>query len=148
MGSKILVSVRPLKEDKLKLRGLHLEKEVVFTDNITVLKVKDINEYISSLPYTALINSKLLSFYLYQVSSQWGKGAEKRAKLRNVDLEILPIKKISSPKNRKLFIDKINAYIQERENGRDGKLLLAELDELVYNFYELTDYEKEIINEF
>ena len=147
-GSRILVPVRPLKDDNLRLRGLHLQDEIVFTDNITVLKLKDENGYIDACPYTALINSKLLSFYFYQVSAQWGKGAEKRAKLRNVDLETLPIKKITSSKTIELVTSKINSYIQERENGLDGKSILNDLDEEVYNLYELTDYEKEIINEF
>ncbi|MDD3685975.1 MAG: N-6 DNA methylase, partial [Bacteroidales bacterium] len=147
-GSRITIPVRPLKDDKLKLRGLHIEDEIVFTDNITVLKLKDNDKYINAFPYAAIINSKLLGFYFYQVSSQWGKGEEKRAKLRNVDLETLPIKKISNPETLSLFTDKINSYIQVREDGQDGIALLNELDENVYNLYELTDYEKEIINEF
>ena len=56
--------------------------------------------------------------------------------------------KISSPETLELFTNKINAYIQERNVGREGVQILNELDELVYNLYELTDYEKEIINEF
>ena len=147
-GSRIIIPVRPLKDDKLRLRGLHLVDEIVFTDNITVLKLKDNDEYINAFPYTALINSKLLSFYFYQVSSQWGKGAEKRAKLRNIDLETLPIKKISNAKTQNHFTNKINAYIHAREEGIEGTSILDELDEEVYNLYELTDYEKEIINEF
>ncbi len=147
-GSRIILPVRPLKDDKLRLRGLHLVDEIVFTDNITVLKLKNNHEYINAFPYTALINSKLLSFYFYQVSSQWGKGAEKRAKLRNVDLETLPIKKISNSKTLNRLTNKLNAYIQAREEGLDGSSILNELDEDVYNLYELTDYEKEVINEF
>lgn len=148
IGSRIVLPVRPLKNDKLKLRGLHLKDEIVFTDNITVLRLKDEDKTINAFPYTAQINSKLLSFYFYQVSSQWGKGSEKRAKLRNVDLETLPIKKIVNSDTLDFFTSKINNYLEERENGRDGISILKELDDEVYNLYELNDYEKEIINEF
>ena len=75
-----------------------LKKKFVYSDNITGLKLKKGGEYIDTFPYLALINSSLLSFYFYQVSSQWGKGAEKRAKLRNVDLEKLPVKEIKGSK--------------------------------------------------
>lgn len=147
-GSRIQIAVRPLKDDKLKLRGVHLKNEVVYKHNILSLKIKDKNVYQECFPYLSLINSKLLGFYIYNVSSQWGKGAEKRAALRNVDLETLPIKKISNPKTLHLFTNKINAYIQAKEEGRNGFSILEELDEDVYKLYELTDYEKEIINEF
>lgn len=148
-GSRILIPVRPLKDDDFKLRGLHVCNEIVYKHNIISLKFKKESKYISDIfPYLSIINSRLIGFYFYNISSQWGKGTEKRASLRNVDLETLPIKKISNPENRALFRDKINAYIQERNEGREGVQLLNELDELVYNLYELTDYEKEIINEF
>ncbi len=147
-GSRILLPVRPLKDDNLKLRGIHLNNEVIYKHNILSLKVKDSLGYKDSFPYLSIINSKLLGFYVYNISSQWGKGAEKRAALRNVDLETLPIKKISDSETIGFFTHKINAYIQERNLGREGLQILNELDELVYNHYELTDYEKEIINEF
>lgn len=147
-GSRILIAVRPLKDDNFKLRGIHLNKEVIFKHNILSIKIKNKSGFINNFPYLSVINSKLLGFYIYNISTQWGKGAEKRAALRNVDLETLPIKKISNPETLSLFTDKINAYIQEREDGQDGIALLNELDENVYKLYELTDYEKEIINEF
>jgi Type I restriction-modification system methyltransferase subunit len=148
LGSKILIPVRPLKDDNLKLRGIHLNKEVVYKHNILSIKIKNENGYNDNYPYLSLINSKLIGFYIFNISSQWGKGSEKRATLRNVDLETLPIKKITNNKTRSLFTNKINNYIQEKENGRDGTSILNELDEEVYKFYELTGYEKEIINEF
>jgi hypothetical protein len=148
-GSRILVPVRPLKDDEFKLRGLHVCDEIVFKHNIVSLKLEKESKYISdTLSYLSIINSRLIGFYFYNISSQWGKGAEKRASLRNADLEALPIKEISSPKTIELFTNKINAYIQKRNLGREGLQILKELDELVYNLYELTDYEKEIINEF
>ncbi|MFY9308716.1 MAG: N-6 DNA methylase [Bacteroidia bacterium] len=147
-GSRILLSVRPLKDDELKLRGIHLENEVIYKHNILSLKIRDLLGYKDCFPYLGIINSKLIGYYFYNISSQWGKGSEKRSTLRNVDLETIPMKNLSNSKTLELFTNKINAYIQERNLGREGLQLLSELDELVYNLYELTDYEKEIINEF
>nr|WP_319998390.1 N-6 DNA methylase [uncultured Draconibacterium sp.] len=148
-NSRILVPMRPLSGDKLKLRGLHIKEEVIYKHNITSLKLKKNESYLkNNFPYLSIINSKLIGFYFFNISTQWGKGAEKRETLRNVDLETLPIIEITNQKTLTLITNKINTYIKEREEGQDGSSILNDLDENVYNLYELNDYEKEIINEF
>ena len=146
--SRIIVPVRPLKEDKLKLRVLHLENEIIYSDNIISIKLRDDKAYINTYPYTALFNSQLLSFYFYQISSQWGKGAEKRAKLRNVDIETLPIKSITNEKTLKQIDNYIKDVIQLKSSGLNTDSVINKIDELIFNLYDLTEYEKEIIKEF
>lgn len=146
--SRIVLPVRPLKEDKLKLRGLHLENEIVYSDNVTGIKLKNEENYVNAFPYTALVNSKVLGFYFYHISSQWGKGSEKRAKLRNSDLETLPIKEIKNKENLTEISNYIKEYIKTKVAGGSGEVLLSKLDETVFNLYGLTEYEREIIKEF
>ena len=148
LGHRLLIPVKPLKKDHQKLRAVHLEKEIVCSDNIIIIKLKNNGkEYIDTYSYAALFNSKLLSFYFYQISAQWGKGEGKRAKLRNSDIESLPIKCINDK-----YTVKLNRYIEDiiklrsvNQNADDAK---DKIDELVFNLYGLTKYEKEIIKEF
>lgn len=148
-NSRIIISVRPLKSDMRKLRGLHLTDEIIFKHNTLGIKLIDSKGYLlNHIPYLGLVNSMVLGFYIYNISSQWGKGEEKRATIRNVDIETLPIKNLEDKKHFKRISEKINDYISAREEGRNEKKLLEEIDEIVFNLYGLTEYEKEIINEF
>jgi hypothetical protein len=138
-----------LKEDRLKLRGIHLTDEIIFKHNILGIKLKDGNNYIKdNFPYLGIINSMLVGFFLFNISSQWGKGEEKRAALRNVDLEKLPIKKIHDKKT----FSHINKLLKDvnllKNSGANVVSTVNEIDELIFNLYELTEYEKEIIKEF
>src|SRR5665648_19418 len=147
--SRIIIPVRPLKQDKLKLRGLQLTDEIVYKHNILGIKLKDGKNYISdNLPYLGLINSMLIGFYIYNISSQWGKGEEKRATLRNVDIETLPLKKINDKKTFQNISELVKVVIQLKASGENAETTIKKIDELVFNLYELTEYEKEIIKEF
>lgn len=148
-SSRILLPVRPLKGDKRKLRGVHVDEEIVFKHNILALKIKQDENYISdNLPYLGIINSKLIGFYIYNISSQWGKGEEKRASLRNVDLETLPIRKIKGKENSTQISNYIKNYIRTKTSDDSEEILLNKLDEVIFNLYGLTEYEREIIKEF
>jgi len=149
LNSRIIVPVRPLKDDRLKLRGIHLTREVVFKHNILGIKLKINNKYITNnLPYLGIINSKLIGFYLYNISSQWGKGEEKRASLRNIDLETLPIKNLKDEITLNLINHLVAQVIDLKSSGKITDFAIEEIDNLVFNLYELTEYEKEIIREF
>ncbi|MBU1717974.1 MAG: SAM-dependent methyltransferase [Bacteroidetes bacterium] len=146
--SRILLPVRPLKEDRFKLRGLHLKKEILFSDNIISIKLKAEKTYIDKFPYMAFLNSKMFGYYCYQISSQWGKGEEKRAKLRNVDLETLPIKKINNKQTLIQISNHIKEIILLKSAGKSADTTIDKLEEIVSSFYGLTEYEQEIIKEF
>ena len=84
--------MRPLKSDEIRFRGISLSDEVVFKDNILCLKFKENDIYIeNNKPYLGIINSKLIGYYFHNVSAQWGKGAEKRDTIRNIEVEKLSI---------------------------------------------------------
>lgn len=149
LNSRIIVPVRPLKADKLKLKGIHLTKEIIFKHNILCIKLKNDNRYINdNLPYLGIINSKLIGFNLFNISSQWGKGDEKRASLRNTDIETLPIKNLKDEKTLNQFKNLIADVIDLKSSGKIADFEIDKIDELVFNLYELTEYEKEIIREF
>ncbi|MEA3448581.1 MAG: N-6 DNA methylase [Bacteroidota bacterium] len=148
-NSRILIPVRPLKQDKLKLRGIHVKDEMVFKHNIVSLKLKKNGHYIpNNLPYLGIINSELIGYYIYNISSQWGKGEEKRPALRNVDLETLPVKKINDESHKQKISELIEEYKNLRRKGKNGVNILDKIDEFVFSLYDLTEYEKEIIKEF
>lgn len=149
-GARILITVRPLKSDEMRFRGIRLSDHIVHKDNILSIKVKADQGYIEDYaPYLGVMNSTLLGYYFYHISSQWGKGEEKRSTIRNTDVEKLPL----------LFLDYSDARVMElgervrrielkkRENA-DTAGLEIEVDELVFDLYGLLDFEKEIIREF
>ncbi len=82
-GKKILIPVRPLKSDRLKIRGIRVDRDLKHKDNVLSIKIKNNNNAIENYaPYLAVLNSSFCGYYLYQISSQWGKGGEKRSALR------------------------------------------------------------------
>ena len=94
--SRIVIPVRPLKQDNFLFRGLYLKDEIVHKHNILSIKLRDGNSYIDNyLHYLGIINSQLIGFLFFHLSIQWGKGEGKRDTLRNIDVEALPIKKIN-----------------------------------------------------
>lgn len=148
-GNKIIVPVRPLKDDMLRLRGLILEQDVIYKHNIVSLKIfksgKEISNY---TPYLGLINSQLISFLVYQISTQWGKGSEKRATLRNCDLEKIPLIEIEEKYSIISKIKNIQKLYEQDGNTSQIKLLQEEIDNIVFDMYGLLEHEREIVREF
>lgn len=148
-GTRIVVPVRPLKSDRFLFKGALIHDDIVYKHNMITIKFKDGDQYLSDyLPYLGIINSKLIGFLFYQLSIQWGKGDGKRDTIRNVDIERLPIKKVTDPLLAKEFsnvVSKIQAAIKA---GKEPENETRELDELVFKHYGLLEYEKQVINEF
>ncbi|MRT92486.1 class I SAM-dependent DNA methyltransferase [Ancylomarina sp. 16SWW S1-10-2] len=145
-GNRLIFPVRPLKKDLFQIRGVMLNEETLHKDNIISIKLKKTDNELFQIgkAYLGLLNSKLFSFYLYHISSQWGIGEGKRESIRNVDTKNLPFKILS-----KEYQKKIENIILDIESKHDSvNELERKLDEIIYNLYELTDYEREIINEF
>jgi hypothetical protein len=145
VGSRLIFPVRPLKEDCFQIKGVMLEDEILHKDNIISIKLRKFNDEEIQIgkAYLGLLNSKLFGYYLYHISSQWGIGEGKRESIRNVDTQKLPFKILETEENKK--IEKLVVSIMKNDNSFE---LESIIDENVYKLYELTDYEKEIINEF
>jgi len=80
----------------------------------------------------------LFGYYLNHISGQWGKGDEKWAALRTKDIIELPIcdlQPFEDVEISNLTKDNLHFYQQK-------------IDSNIFKLYQLTDYEKEIINEF
>jgi len=141
-GKRIVLPVRPLNEDNLKFRAIRLEKEIIHKHNILSIKIKNNDNYIDEYSsYLAIINSSLIGFYSFHVSPQWGKGEEKRATFRNGDIEKLPISYVDH-----VLQDKIFTEVNLIEKGLSSNV--SEINNLVFDLYDLTRYKKEIIREF
>lgn len=149
VGSRIIVSMRPLKSDNYLFRGLYLEDEIVFKHNILSIKLKNRDIYISNyLPYLGIINSELFGFLFFQLSTQWGKGEGKRDTFRNVDVEKLPLKEIRDKELARQMTELVGLIQRKKSNDQDCRYELDLLNELVFDLYGLLDYEREIIKEF
>lgn len=135
----IVIARRPLKRDSIRLKATIATKEVVYKDNIVFAKIKKEDRYIENYnKYNLLFNSSLIGYYLNHISGQWGKGNEKWAALRTKDIKELPICKV----------DKLKEINFSNITEENLTVYQKEIDENIFNLYELTDYEKEIINEF
>jgi hypothetical protein len=147
---RILIPVRPLKSDNIKFRGIRVHDNIIHKHNILCIKLKGVQEYIENYaPYLAVINSKLLGYYLYHSSSQWGKGEEKRSTLRNIDVEKLPLLYLDYSDDRVVELEELVKQIESKnKDSADTSALESRIDELVFDIYGLLEFEKEIIREF
>ena len=122
--------------------GTLIGKGFIMRDNTHIVlnkKDSDLN-----LKYVlALLNSKLVNWYYWTINPEKG---EAMAQVKVFHLGLLPIKKILS-ENQQLFIALVNQILTaKKENpAADTSDLEREIDRLVYELYELTDEEIEII---
>lgn len=149
-GKRMLIPLRPLKSDKLRIRGVRVDKEIIHKHNILCIKIKRNNALIENYaPYLALLNSSFLGYYINQISSQWGKGEEKRSALRNIDIERLPFPDLDSSDERvDKLIDIVKQIEAAKKEGKNTLHLEKQIDELVFDLYDLLEFEKEIVREF
>jgi type I restriction-modification system DNA methylase subunit len=149
-GKRILIPVRPLKSDNIMFRGIRLDENVVHKHNILCVKLKHNGDYIDDYaPYLAIVNSRLLGYYFYHISSQWGKGEEKRSTLRNIDVEKLPLLYLDYLDDRVAELEELVKQIESKnKDSADTSALESRIDELVFDLYGLLEFEKEIIREF
>ncbi len=150
IGNRILIPVRPLIAHHMRLKGIRLFKYVIHKDNIVSIKLRIGKEYIDNYaPYLAIINSKLLGYYSFHISPQWGKGEEKRGKLRNIDIESLPLPVLDHIDSR---TEKLTSLVEQLEQTPQNTPLAAslenEIDEIVFDLYGLLEFEKDMVREF
>ncbi|NUM42821.1 MAG: N-6 DNA methylase [Leptospiraceae bacterium] len=149
-GKRILFPVRPLESDRLRIRGVRVSENIIHKHNISCIKIQK-NGFIvkNYAPYLALLNSSFLGYYIYQISSQWGKGEEKRSALRNSDIEKLPFPSMQRFEEKTSILTRLVEQIEtDKKEGKNTSKLEHQIDELVFDLYDLLEYEKEIIKEF
>lgn len=139
-GERILISTRPKPSDEFRLRSAYVTSKLFFRNDIFGFSIINTS---SNQPYVGLLNSSLYGFYYYLQSVQWFGGA-KRDALRKSELLEMPFINLDNTSNIKEQLTDIVNKLQYQHNEE----FINKIDELVYNLYELTDYEKEIINEF
>jgi hypothetical protein len=142
-GDRILIAYLPVPRDRLRLRCIFTDEEMVFRDDILGFKLEGIKNY---LPYLGILNSSLAGYYLFKISSQWGVCNIKQQTIRIYDLKSFPF-----PDTDTCFpelIELVNQVIDLKNNGKDSSELEKKIDELVFDLYGLLEFEKEIIREF
>lgn len=149
-GERIVLPVRPLGKDKLRLQSARLLSNEVFKHNVLCVKIKENQIHLKNYaPYLGILNSSFIGYYLYNISAQWGKGDLKRSTFRNVDIEKLPLPGFYEQSSIFIELDKVVTQIEaNKKQGLATEDLESEVDELVFDAYNLLDFEKEIIREF
>ena len=153
-GNRVISAVKPEKKHHYKVSAIRTnDNNLVYADDMLCYKIQNL-ENLSFENYSVvlgILNSKLIGYTLFHISSQWGKeGGMKRPKLRNTDIERfikLPILNFQSEicqsvKSKVIEIEKLKKQGIEVEKNEN------QIDEIVFDFYGLKEYEKEIIREF
>ncbi|MCP4179612.1 MAG: class I SAM-dependent DNA methyltransferase, partial [bacterium] len=91
----------------------------------------------------ALLNSKLLDFYFFQITAQIAGGRKRYTKQY---VEQLPVIDIDDA-DKAPFVDKVNKIMDlKKENPKADTILLEnEIDQMVYRLYGLTEDEIKIV---
>jgi hypothetical protein len=153
-GNRIISAVKPEKKHSYKVSAIRTnDNNLVYADDMLCYKIQNL-ENLSFENYAVvlgILNSKLIGYTLFHVSSQWGKeGGMKRPKLRNTDIERfikLPALDFQSEicqsiRSKVIEIENLKEQVIETENIEN------QIDEIAFNIYGLKEYEKEIIREF
>lgn len=136
-GERILIANRPTPNDSLKLRSILVSQDLLFRNDIIGFKVKNSDNH---LPYLCILNSQLIGYFIFQISAQWFAGL-KRDYIRVDDIKSLPLTTFHN------YTDEIKRIFEDYFS-KDIKSFENQIDELIFNLYNLTTYQKEIIREF
>lgn len=90
-----------------------------------------------------ILNSKLCYIWLYKKGKRKGDMLE----LYATPLEQIPVKIISKEEQEK-YIQAVDRIIELKKLDKDTQELERQIDEMVYDLYELTEEEKELIRNF
>ena len=126
-GTKIL-SLRMTREPSFTLA----EQDTYVTRAYLTIKLNDLS-YKYAL---ALFNSKLFYYWLFHM----GKRKGKQLQVDQAQLSELPIY-VSSADKQKLLEDNIETLRNRLLEGTDSEELIAKIDRMVYDLYELDDSE-------
>lgn len=136
LGEKIIVPYR----NKKNIFGysnepLYASRDVFFLNIINNnLKIKYL---------LALLNSKLYYIWLYYKGKRKGDMLE----LYATPLKEIPIKIVSDEEQQK-YVQIVERIIELKKLDKDTQELENQIDEMVYDLYELTEEEKELVRNF
>ncbi len=117
--------------------------EDIFLFNRSSIAIVENEKTTVSLKYIlAILNSKLLSHYF--VNNTAKSVRQLFPKLILEDLRKFPIKEIDL-KSQQTFIDLVEKILDAKKEGRDSTYLENQIDQLVYQLYDLTPKEIQTI---
>jgi adenine-specific DNA-methyltransferase len=138
IGERILV--RRIISRQFRMMATFTDEEFVCKKDIYIIKL---NDYTLNYKYVlALLNSSLLSFYKTKNS-----GSAKKDDFTQItlgDIRQLPIPKIEALQ-QKPFINLVDDILIAKNRNVDTTTLEAEIDQMVYQLYDLTEEEIKII---
>ena len=105
--------------------------------------IKKISEKISLKFLLALLNSKLYYIWLFNKGKRKGDILE----LFPTSLYEIPIKIVSDEEQQK-YVQIVERIIELKKLDKDTQELENQIDEMVYDLYELTEEEKELVRNF
>lgn len=152
-GNRIILAVRPREVDNYKLRAAYLIQNEVFSDDILCVRVIG-NQIVTNenIKYVlGILNSSFAGYISFKVAVQWGKGGLKRAKFRTNDIESIPLPNLPEGHPKIIELNKFVEQIEtEKKNPFSNKVerLEQQIDNLVFELYDLTEFEKAVIREF
>lgn len=117
----------------------YLDKPSYFMAEFYILKTDRINmKYL-----TGLLNSKLVAFWLRYMGKMQGSNYQiDKEPLMNIPL------KIADENIENKIIDLVDEIIELKKLNKDTQYLEEKIDEMVYDLYELTEEERELIRNF
>lgn len=117
----------------------YLDKPSYFMAEFYILKTDRINmKYL-----TGLLNSKLVAFWLRYMGKMQGSNYQ----IDKEPLMNIPIK-IADKNLENKIIDLVDEIIELKKLNKDTQDLEEKIDEMVYDLYELTEEEKELVRNF
>jgi len=146
IGNRILIACRPIPRDNLKLRCIYVDKPLIFRDDILYCKIEGVENY---LPYLAVLNSSFIGYYLFQTSAQW-QGGLKREMLRTYDIKNIPFPNFEKNNQQVNHISTLvnEISINPKLSIEQRNQIEQQIDNLVFDLYDLTEFEKAVIREF
>jgi N-6 DNA Methylase len=120
------------------------QKDVVYTELYFGISVAKHQEHLAHL-LNAILNSSLATYFLFLTASVWGI---ERDEIKPEDLLRLPIP--PSSKDRESLIDKIikiEGQLRQLRQDTTASQLRRQLDEAVFDFYELDDTERVLVED-
>lgn len=141
-GERIIIERTPSENNRLK--SIYTNEHIVCKDNMIVFKIEDVDEY---SPFLAILNSSFVGYYLTNISPKFSKGGRSGLQVENIKTLPFPVIKPHSKVALKI-VNEIARLKERKKEGNDIYAIENQLDELVFDLYNLLEFEKEIIREF
>lgn len=147
-GEKILLGKRTKNETEINISIL--EKDSAFKDSVNSITKNNANKEDFYFVYGLLV-SDFYTYYQFMTSSSWGVYYPEIHKSEYLNFPIIECKQETKVK----FYELVNLIITEYKNfyksfklgtPQANKIVIKEINELVYSLYEIKDYEKDLID--